>query len=755
MVEKVGRYRVTRIIGEGGMGIVYAAHDDRLDRPVAIKVIRPEAIADGTARERFRREARAAARVSHPHICTLYEFDEIDGQPFLVMELLEGEPLAARIARGPLTPADTLDVALPMLEALAALHESGIIHRDLKPANVFLTPHGVKLLDFGLAEPPSAVQDTGTVRLTTRGLVVGTPQYMAPEQLDGEAADQRTDIFAAGVVIYEMLAGRPPFTGRSVQQLMRAVLTEEPVELAGSPEIEAIYSVLRAALEREPNKRLQRAEELADGLRQAVASPGGMGFTRRPKVTRFVALPLRILRPDPDTDFLAFSVPDAVSAALSEVESMIVRSPQAVPAGTDVRELAVSLGVDVVFTGSILRAGNAVRVTGQLTDAAAGTLIWSDTIQAPTTDLFQLQDTLTERIVSSLSLPISATDRRALGHQAPSSAEAYELYLRANQLMTRSAEWDVARGLYERAVELDPTYAPAWARLGRARRVIAKWGGPKGIGLMSQAEAAFRRALQIDPDLSIAHDLSAYAEAELGRAPQAMARLLRRVVSRPSDLGVLAGLVTTCRYSGLYEASLAAHVRARSIDPDCVTSVCWTHLMRGDFDNAIATDVGTPPFCALLSHTIRGDLKLEEVQRLEESTADGTKLGMRAYRHVLEGNVGGAVAALEELRDFGFADPEGWYTFALLLARLGAREAALSWLADAIGAGYACHGPLLNLPEWKALSNDRRWPSLVAGAEAKLAYARTLFESAGGHVALGLDDLRFASTTSTRTVGRR
>ncbi len=196
-MERIGRYQDNPPARRRRNGRRVCRHDDRLDRPVAIKVIRPEALADDVARERFRREARAAARVSHPHICALYEFDEDDGQPFLVMELLDGEPLSARLDRGPIPVAEALPIADTMLDALAALHRRGVVHRDLKPANVFLTPHGLKLLDFGLAQPLSGDEQTRQLSLTGRNVVVGTPQYMAPEQLLEGRVDERADIFAA------------------------------------------------------------------------------------------------------------------------------------------------------------------------------------------------------------------------------------------------------------------------------------------------------------------------------------------------------------------------------------------------------------------------------------------------------------------------------------------------------------------------------------------------------------------------------
>jgi non-specific serine/threonine protein kinase len=736
-VSRIGRFKITRMIGEGGMGTVYAGYDDRLDRPIAIKVVRNEALRDTTARERFRREARAAARVSHPHICPLYEFDEDQSQQFLVMELLEGETLAARLERGPIPPEEALSMAATILDALAALHRCGIIHRDLKPANVFLTPHGPRLLDFGLAQPPAG-EHTREARLTGRGVLIGTPQYMAPEQLHGKDADERADIFAAAAVIYQMLSGRPAFGGATLPEIIHAVGYVDPPPLVSFTGAAAIDRVLRRAFKKDPAERLDRVDALASQLREAAQTTATETQIALPDVTRFVALPLRILRADPETDFLAFSVPDAVSSALANLESVIVCVPPGgVAADADVRAIGRDLSVDVVLTGTILRAGAHVRLTAQLTDGA-GTLRWSDTAQAPIADLFQLQDTLTSRIVSSLSLPLAARDRRALDKQAPANAEAYALFMRANQMMTDTAQWDGARVLYERAVGLDPNYAPAWAGLGRARRVMAKWGGPAGIGLLPHAESAFRRALEIDPDLSSAHDLSAYVDAELGRAPEAVARLLRRAATHRTDPGLYAGLVTSCRYAGLFTAAIAAHHRATAMDPTLLTSVSWAHFMLGDYRSAIATDLGALPFAAVLSQLICGESDVSALAPVEaQARSPGTRLAIRAYREVFEGNTDAARRTLDDLRATGFADPEGWYLYAFAFARLQRPDLALDLLARSIQGGYGCHAPLVREPAWKAIRGNAYFDALVARAGALVDRARQVYDDAGGTSLLG------------------
>jgi TolB-like protein len=737
--ERIGRYRVTRMLGQGGMGVVYAAHDDRLDRDVAIKVVRPEIVADPVAFDRFRREARAAARVSHPHICALYELDEDAGQPFLVMELLQGESLASRLERGPLPTADAIVVADAMLDALSALHRCGIIHRDLKPANIFLTDGGVKLVDFGLARRPGGSGETGETDLTDSGVLAGTPRYMSPEQLRGEPADERSDVFAAAAVVYETISGRPAFDGRSVIEIVHAVGYEEPPELRGPDPIPAIDRVLRQALEKDPARRLARADRLKAALDEARAGDAPTSTPARRSVTRFVALPLVRLKPDPETDFLAFSVPDAVSAALAGVEGLIVRATRDVDQRTDMRAVGRELSADVILTGTLLRVGPQVRIAARLSEAQSGTLIWSDTAQAPIDDLFQLQDTLTERIVSSLSLPLTASDRRTLAGQVPASAEAYEIYMRANDLMTDSRQWNVARGLYERAVAIDPDFAPAWARLGRARRLIAKWGGPNAGGALPAAEAAFRRALELNPDLSIAHDLSAYAEAELGHAAEAMERLLRRAASRRTDTGLLAGLVTTCRYAGLVEASLAADRLGKKVDSALVTSVAWTHFVRGDYDTAARLDNGSPPFCMAISRVFLGTIDATGLRAIEAGAhAAGARLAMTIDRLIFERRIDEALAGIRELRAQGFADPEGIYASALLFAWAGAPDAAIGLLRQVVSAGYACHVALMQRPEWTMLAGRREFDAIVSDAARLVEDARRRFDAASGVDVLGV-----------------
>src|SRR2546428_6353474 len=317
------------------MGVVYAAHDERLNRNVALKMI-ADPSGDASARARLLREARVAASVNHPNICQLYDIGETDGRLFLVMELLEGESLADRLERGPLPLPEVMGIGLGILTALESLHGRGMVHRDLKPSNLFLTAYGVKLLDFGLAREaqPALVQTNvatlaGKQRLTEPGVVVGTPRYMAPEQLTEAFADARTDLFSTGVILFEMITGKPPFEGKTALELFHAIVHDTVPHLGGSAAIAALSRVIHRATAKRREDRYESAPAMARDLREImlIADAGGRGVAQR--MTRLVVLPFRVLRGDPETDFLAQALPDGITSSVTGLDSIIVASPLA------------------------------------------------------------------------------------------------------------------------------------------------------------------------------------------------------------------------------------------------------------------------------------------------------------------------------------------------------------------------------------------------------------------------------------------
>jgi serine/threonine protein kinase len=426
--QTISHYRIVEKLGAGGMGVVYKAEDIRLHRFVALKFLPEELSHDSKSLERFWREARAASALNHPNICTIYEVGEHEGQHFIAMELLEGETLAARIERGPLPLAEAMGIALGLLAALQVLHRQELVHRDLKPSNMFLTENGVKIIDFGLARLPRADTTVTQTQLTNPGLLVGTPSYMSPEQLLGHAITPASDLFAAGAIIFEMLSRRRAFAGRSAVEAFHAIQYGQPPTLSGSPAIAAVDRVIRRALAKEPKQRYPSADAMAQELRATLLLEDSAVTPCARVMSRLIVLPFRVLRPDPETDFLAFSLPDAITSSLSGLESLIVRSSLAaarfaseVP---DLKTIAVEADVDVVLTGTLLTSGGQLRVSTQLMETPSGALIWSKTSHVALRDIFQLQDDLVNRIVESLSLPLTAREHRRLKHDVPTSPTA-------------------------------------------------------------------------------------------------------------------------------------------------------------------------------------------------------------------------------------------------------------------------------------------------------------------------------------------
>jgi serine/threonine protein kinase/tetratricopeptide (TPR) repeat protein len=740
MRQSIGRYAVTGTLGEGGMGVVYAAHDERLGRPLAIKMIR--GAADPDARERLYREARAAARVNHPAICQLYEIGEDGDELFLAMELLQGESLAARLARGPMPVHEAASTALGILTGVDALHRQALVHRDLKPTNIFLTPHGIKLLDFGLtcAVVPPETDDTSEIRLTAPGMVLGTPQYAAPEQLRGQMIDARSDLFAAGVVLYEMLAGRPPFTGRSPVEVFHSIMYEEPPVLTGGPVVTNLDQVVHKALAKRPDDRYASADAMAQGIRGALASSdtGSTAVTRA--VTRLIVLPFRSLRPDPDTDFLAFGLADAITSALTGLQALVVRSSLAASRfaseSPDLAVIAATAQVDAVLVGTLLRAGNQLRVSTQLVGLPAATVLWSQTTQVPIGDLFGLQDEVTGKIVESLSLPLTAHERQMLKHDVPLTPQVYERYLRANEMSRDSAQWWGALDLYEQCVAEDPGYAPAWAGVGRMHRMIGKYVDEEYHDRLARAEVALRRALELNPGLSPAENVYAHLQVDLGRAEEAMVRLVRRARERPADPDLYAGLVHACRYCGLLQPSLVAAERARRLDPRIRTSGAHTHFMLGDYEGVLDFQAESVPYMRNLALVMLGRHE-EALRSLDQIEPNLTSLMhfTRALRHLILNEVSESIEALQPV--VTIPDPEGRYYFARHLAYLGEHAQALSMLDDVVDGGFFCLPAFTRDPWLDGIRGTLEFAAVVRKAEARHKQALISFLTADGDRVLG------------------
>jgi TolB-like protein/tetratricopeptide (TPR) repeat protein len=569
--SSIGRYRILARLGSGGMGVVYEAEDQELGRRVAIKLLAAEIARDPVALERFRREARAASALSHPHICTVYDVGVHEGQPYLVMERMTGHTLREAIAGTPLEIDQVLVLGEQIADALDAAHRAGIVHRDLKPANVFVTDRGeAKILDFGMAKLlPGASGATVAApaadeHLTGAGVAMGTVAYMSPEQARGEPVDARSDLFSLGAVLYEMTTGRLPFSGASTAERYRAILADTPSPPSRlNPEVPAALDrIVLEALEKDPRVRCQSAATLRANLQRVRGAPGNRGrgwagltralgvvavgaavvagglwlrgavgdavpsgwtetlasllpfdglFERAPAVSSLAVLPLANTGGDPSLDYLGEGIAEGVTQELAQLPTLKVMAPSTTFRfkGRQGEPVAVGkeLNVDAVLTGRVVPQGEEARIELELVEVASGALLWGESYVVRSAAAVAVEEEIAGRIAARLRLGLLSVAR-----QAPMDPEAHTLYLKGRyQLNKRTPEgFRQAQLLFDQAVERDPEQALFHAGLADTWVLIGAYSVLPPADAFPRSIAAARHALELDPDSAEARTALAF-----------------------------------------------------------------------------------------------------------------------------------------------------------------------------------------------------------------------------------------------------
>jgi len=682
------RYVIKREIGHRAMGRVFAGRDLKLGREVAIKVLPAGArIADQLSR--FEQEASAAGSLDHANVLVVHDIGMFEGEPFIVSELLQGTTLRERLGGKALPPAEAVDYCLQLAQGLRAAHEKGIVHRDLKPENLFVTGEGrLKILDFGIAKLSEA---PGPARPhTAEGSVIGTVDYMSPEQVRGEPADGRSDIFACGSIVYEMLAARRPFESESVSKTGYAILNREPPPL--SPEVPApLARAVERCLAKRPEDRFQSVAELIVALTTAAASPAARPLRRWLTVVIAAAVPLAVLivvtrqpqttaerssiavipfvnvSSDKGNEYLSDGITEELIDVLSNIDGLHVASRTSVFALKDkhleARELGARLNVKTLLEGSVRREGNALRVAAQLVDVDRDVHLWSRTYERELKGIFALENDIAHSIAQALQRKLLGPSATSQMRASTTSFEAHDLYLRGRYFKEkRNAEaLRKAAGYFEQALEKDPRYAMAWVGLADATALLMSYYGAPASLVLSKALHAVQQALELDPDLPEAHatlGLVAMFRYDWAGAEQA----LRRSIELNSDYSTAhhwyaAMLAWTGR---LAEAQIEAE-RALQLEP---TSLIINYLIGfvryydRDFPGAIAAynkalelEPKFGPSHSLLGWTYMAQGKYAEAQIEYDKGTPTWSEWMRGFTYGLSGHRSEALRVVHEMEE--------------------------------------------------------------------------------------------------------
>lgn len=643
--ETVSHYRILGKLGDGGMGVVYEAEDTRLNRHVALKFIPEHLVSDRKSLDRFMREARVASQLNHPNICTIYEIEDVNGQPFIVMEKLEGVSLKQRMQSGqPMEIEEILEIGIQVADALAACHAKGIIHRDIKPANIFITPTGqAKILDFGLVKLTRDLAGDGDVQeLTMAGEIYGTTVYMSPEQARNEELDGRSDLFSLGVVLYQMATGKKPFGGSNAVASMEELLTKKPVSpLKLNPSLpKDLEGIIGRAMEKERGNRYPDAlamkgdlqalkRETEPGLtasgRQRPAIPYRIGSStfqsssrtltylllgvcallvlsltalaavwhkRRqvvavgaPKNT-IAVLPLQNVTGDVSLEYLRFALADELSNVLTYMRALDVRPSSLTRkyAGKEVdpQQAGRQMNVANVLTGHYIRQGDQLLVTLEAIQVDSDRLLWQTNITSPAQDLIYLQEGLAAQVRQELLPILGVTGGTLDANTRPKDPVAYDLYLHSLALPHDPGPNKDAIAVLEAVVQKDPSFALAWEQLGLRCYYDATYSDG-GDAMFQRSNQAYERALALDPNRIVAAGQLITNQVERGELDNAHVRALELVKQHPESAQAHFAMSYVLRYAGKLDQSARECDMALTLDPGNYTyrSCAWTFMELG------------------------------------------------------------------------------------------------------------------------------------------------------------------------------
>jgi len=784
--QRLGHYVIEQKLGEGGMGVVYRARDEKLQREVALKFLGTLPTATSASHERALQEARNISALNHPNICTVYEVGEFEGRPFIAMEFVEGRPLSMEISSTGFSLDQVERYGSQLADALAHAHSRGVVHRDLKAANVILTPSGrLKVLDFGIAQrfEPGQVGDGTTVldaSWESQHTFTGTLPYVAPEILKGQEADVRSDIWSLGVLLYEMAAGQRPFRGATAFELSAAILRERAPEIS-PPLPPVLRSVIEKCLDKDPGQRYQSAGEVRAALDAAstasrthefvavraeknavpglfsrrniliicfmLALAGGVAYWQKGKTPKgkpvlplagaiqsIAVLPLDNLSGDPSQDFFADGMTDALITELSQIRKLRVISRTSVMqykhTQKSLDQIARELNVDAIVEGSVVRAGERVRISAKLFQTNIEGALWAGNFERNFTDVLALQSDVATAIARGIQVELSGAEQSQLARSRSVVPEAYEAYLRGKYEEERRTAEGLRDALnyFNLAIEKDKGFAAAYAALADTYLTMTTHQIGPARDLMPKARAAAEKALQLDDRLAEAHTSLAATRFFNLEGGENEAEFQRSIALDPGYAQGIHWYALYLAASGRKEESIREIKLAREIDPKSLvinSNVGFVYYLAGDYDHAEESEKNTiqmdPSFVA--AHANLGQIYVEKkkyVEAIDEfrtaaSLAPG-ETDLPAYlanAYALSGKNSEAEEILKELQGLQGKTFVSTYNFAVIYAGFRNKEKTLEWLER----GYVeRNGRLVNLavhPQFAFLRKEHRFQKLL------------------------------------------
>lgn len=706
--KTISHYRITAKLGEGGMGVVYRAEDEKLRRSVALKFLAPELTPDARARQRLLREARVASRLNHPNIATIYEVGEADDTPYIAMEFVEGETLKDILQRGVLDASRLLDIARPIAEGLNEAHQAGVLHRDMKPGNIMIdSKQRLKILDFGLAvligreRKPEETAETFATRTVAQWSTGGTVPYMSPEQLSGEKTDARGDIFSFGVLLYECLTGRLPFRGKTSVDIMHAILHQPLTPLADlipdiSPQWERLVG---RCLAKDRSKRFRSMQEVLENFPLKAA--------RTTRAEKSVAvLYFENLSSSKDDDYFRDGMTEDVIMELLKIKELRVFPRSAVLAYRDnpvpAPQIGRELDAQYVLEGSLRRAGNRLRITAQLVETRTSHSVWAERYDRQLEDVFEIQDEIAQNIARALRVMLSEKEKRAIQKTPTVNVEAYDYYLRGRQYFYqfRRADFERARKLFIRAYELDSQYAHAYAGVADCRSFTYTWFDASEANL-KEANEASHKALELDPDLAEAHVSRGMALSLSKQYDQAQKEFETAIRQNPELFEAYYFYARACFSEGKLEQAGRLLEKACRLRPEDYYAPSLLGLAYVGLERQADAEVA-----------YRRSLQAAE-RHLELFPEDARALYLGALSLIRTGDRRRGLQWADRALTAEPEEPFVFYNVACTYALVGEVEKAINSLDEAITFGMGQREWFENDPDLNSLRDDPRFQALL------------------------------------------